>query len=235
MFILRGKVSTLYITDGTLNLLDGLQEKMLATGMASVVSNMAGSVAVSAMVGMYDGEDVQHFGCHVGDRMIIGTFQSVDFQEGDEVHVVASPIDERVSFAHAVVRFSDGLVWMPYAIAKGRWKVARWLFIACIIETLFIASICGIAHLIFDEITWSILLKFSPIQVVLCAFVGGGAFWSSLDDAKYAEEIMWRLGFKRPKSVNLSPFSTARLGVGSSYMTYDLRKALKFYGKRDPL
>ena len=130
MFLLRGKVETLYVTDGTVNLLKGMQGKMLASGMAAAIEGMYGSVANSAMIGMYDGEYVQHFGCYIGDQMVIGTFENIGFEEGDEIQIVATQLDEKAVFAHAVVRTRDGLLWMPYSMSKGRWQVARWILFA---------------------------------------------------------------------------------------------------------
>lgn len=234
-FILSGNISTLYVADGALNLLKGIQSKMLASGMAAAVSGMASSVATATMVEMYGGENVQHFGCHVGNRMVIGTFQEIGFNEGDEVKVVATAIDQQTSFAHAVVRPSDGLLWMPLAITKGRWKLVQWLCKAGLVVLAVAALMAEIAHAMWKEIDLATVSMILLVQLAVCAFVGGGTFWSSLEDAKYAEAIMWRLGFKNPRSVNLSPFSISRLKSGSSYVTYDLRKALKFYGKRDPL
>lgn len=42
MFVLNGNVTTLYVTDGAVNLLQGMQAKMLATGMGAAVQGMCG-------------------------------------------------------------------------------------------------------------------------------------------------------------------------------------------------
>lgn len=232
MFVLSGQVSTLYVTDGTVNLLKGMQSKMLATGMGAAVQGMAGSVANSAMIAMYDGEYVQHFGCYIGEQMVIGTFESIEFSDGDEIKVVATRLDDKVAFAHAVVRPSDGLLWMPHSINKGRWKVAEW-----IAKMLFGIAAGGLAFLCVLQIFIqafesyvSLILVMGSGLLLTGGFIGGGAFWSSLDDAKYAERILKVLGFKNPKLVNLSPFSVASLQGDGSYQIYDLRKALKAYG-----
>jgi len=136
------------------------------------------------------------------------------------------------AFAHAVVRPSDGLLWMPYSVSKGRWKVARWISIACLWLALFVVLLFGVFHLVrpVKDGYLSFLIEYLPYQLVGSLLLGGGVFWSSLDDAKYAERILKVLGFKNPKIVNLSPFSEARLHKGASYMVYDLRAALRAYG-----
>jgi len=232
MFALSGKVATLYVTDGTVNLLQGMQNKMAATGMAAAVQGMSGGVANAAMVAMYDGENVQHFGCYLGEQMVIGTFESIDFKEGEEIKAVVTQLDEKVAFAHAVVRPSDGLLWMPFSVSKGRWKIARWFFIACLWLWLFALLLFSVFHFFAS---WpggyaSMLLTLGPAIVGISLVIAGGACWSSLDDGKYAERIMKVLGFKKPSIVNLSPFSVARLRRGSSHQVYELRRALKAYG-----
>lgn len=230
--VVSGEISTLYVTDGTLNLLQGMQKRMAATGMGAAIQGMSGSVANAAMVAMYEGESVQHFGCYLGEQMVIGTFESIDFKEGDEIKAVVTQLDEKVAFAHAVARPSDGLLWMPFSISKGRWKIARWLFIACLWLWLFALLLFSVFNFFAS---WpggyaSMLLTLGPAIVGISLVVAGGAFWSSLDDGKYAERIMKVLGFSRPSIVNLSPFSVARLQRGNSFHVYDLRKALQAYG-----
>jgi len=232
MFVLSGTVATLYVTDGTVDLLEGMQGKMAATGMGAAVQGMSGSVANSAMIAMYDGEHVQHFGCYLCEQMVIGTFESIGFKEDDDVRAVVTRLDDKVVFAHAVVRLSDGLLWMPFSVNKGRWKVARWISIACLWFLLFSLLVLSTFHLFspWDDGYISLLATVIPTFVGGAFVLGGGVFWSSLGDAKYAERVMKALGFRNPKIVNLSPFSQMRLGIGGSYQVYDLRKALKAYG-----
>lgn len=176
--------------------------------------------------------NVQHFGCYVGEQMVIGTFESIAFKEGDEVKAVATHLDDNVVFAHALVRPSDGLLWMPFSISKGRWKIAQWIAVASLFVALLGILLFGIFHLInpVKGGYLSFLVELSPYFIGVSLSICGGVHWSSLDDARYAERILKSIGFKNPKIVNLSPFSQARLGIGSSYMVYDLRRALKAYG-----
>jgi hypothetical protein len=231
MFVISGRVATLYVTEGTVNLLQGMQGKMAATGMGAVIQGMSGTVANAAMISMYEGERVQHFGCYIGEQLVIGTFENIGFMEGEDVKVVASRLDERAVFAHAVVRPKDGWLWMPLSISKGRRKIAKW------IATLMVGI--GIAGMLFFCVLQlfisafkshtELMLQMTPVMLGLGAVIGGGAYWSSLGDARYAESIFKVLGFKNPKIVNISPFSEARLRKGASYMVYDLRAALRAY------
>ena len=168
MFVVSGRISCLYVTDGTVNLLEGLQGTMLATGMGAVVGGMPGSAANAAMISMYEGESVRHFGCYIGNRLVIGTFQSIDFADGDEVKAVVTRLDEDACFSHAVVRPVDGLVWMPYAVSKGRWKVAQWMAIACLAESMAPVSLHGHIQPVpfFQERIFPGILSFDPARTI---------------------------------------------------------------------
>lgn len=232
MFVLGGTVSILYVTDGTVNLLQGMQSKMAAAGLGSALAGMAGGVANASMVTMYDGEYVQHFGCYAGEQMLIGTFPSVGFKEGDEIKAVVTRLDEHVVFAHAVVRPSDGRLWMPHSIAKGRYAIAAWMakLMGCICMFAWISlSVVQLASPI-DDSYLSLIGWMVPGMLAVSFLIGFPAYRSSLGEGLYAERILKVLGFKSPKIVNLSPFSLAGLRVGSSHMVYDLRRALKAYG-----
>jgi hypothetical protein len=232
MKVIVGSVATLYVTDGTVNLLKGMQGKMLATGMAAAVEGMAGTVASSAMLAMYDGESVQHFGCYIGENMVIGTFENIGFCDGDEVKMIVTKLDDHAYFAHAVIRTKDALLWMPYCINKGRLGIASWI-------TKMQLSI-GVAGLLFllclrfflggFESNWNLLVTFTPYILGVGGLIGFLTYCSSTGEAIYAETILKRIGLKTPWRINLSPYSQARLGTGASYQVYDLRKVLKAYG-----
>jgi hypothetical protein len=238
IFAVTGAVETMYITDGTMNLLSGMRDKMAAAGMAAIFDEMVGTATSTSMISTYEGESVQHFACYIGERMIIGTFENIGFIEGEEVTMLVNQVDDKVLFAHAVVRIRDSMLWMPHSIAKGRLKVAQW--IAVLFFWLMVFAFCLLGSFsIFTPIKEGFLHFFFwrmiPAMIVVAMLVGGGAFWSSLADARHAERLLRLLGFKNPWRVNLSPYSEARLGTGGSYQVYDLRKALHAYGSLNEL
>jgi hypothetical protein len=232
MFVVTGKVETLYITNGSINLLKGMQGKMLAAGMGGVIEGMAGSVTNSAMFAMYDGESVQHFGCYIDGIMVIGTFEQVGFAEGDDVEMVVTRLDDKGLFAHAVIRRSDSLLWMPFSVSKGRMGIVRWLF-----NLMFGIQFVGLLFILclqffmggFHNRPIELILFIVPIQAIVAGALGFGVYLSSTGDGIYAENIFRVLGFKSPWRVNISPYSQARLGTGGSYQVYNLYKALKAY------
>jgi hypothetical protein len=231
MLVISGVVTTMYVTDGTLNLLEGMQKKMLATGLGSAVQGLAGGVANASMIAMYEGENVQHFGCYIGEQMVIGTFEKIGFKEGEEVKLIVTALDANVVRAHAVLRSKDAMLWLPFSINKGRWGIAKWCLIACLCIAIFGTLFLSILYA-FDP--WksgyfSMFIIFFPSFFLISALISSGAYYSSRHDAHYAERLFKILGFKDPWKVNIAPYSEARLGTGDSYQVYHLRKALAAY------
>lgn len=211
-----------------------MRSKMLATGMAGVYEGLASSVVGASMVAMDDGEFVQHFGCYIGSNLVIGTFESIGFQEGDDVTLFVTQIEAGAFFAHAVLRIKDGMLWMPHSINRGRYAVAMWI-------TKMLGSI-GLLGLIFLLVLQSLnpafdsnlelVAQMTPAFLLVGGFIGYMTYRSSKNEALYAERILKLVGFKSPWRVNLAPFSDARLNAGASYQVYDLRRAMAAYGQR---
>lgn len=231
MIVLFGSVATMHVADGTVNLLKGMRGKLLAAGMLGAAAEMAGSEASSTMLAMNDGEPVQHFGCYIGAKIVIGTFENIGFGDGDEVQMIVTRLDEQAYFAHAVIRTKDALLWMPFSINKGRLGIAKW-----IAAFLLANGIAGLAFLLFLQLFIAafdshseLILFMGPVIFAVGSIIGFLTYKSSTLDGLYAESILKRIGFKTPWRVNLSPYSQARLGTGGSYQVYDLRSALRAY------
>ena len=231
---LRGTVTALSVTDGEINLLAAMQSRVAVTGTAGIAEGLAASVAGASMGSMDGGEFVQHFECYIGTDLVIGTFENVGFEDGDDITVFVTRIEEGAFFAHAALRTKDGMLWMPHSISKGRYAVALWI-------TKFLGSI-GVLGLGFLLVVQSFIPAFdsrlelvaqmTPALMLIGGFIGYMTYRSSIGEALYAERILKAIGFKSPWRVNLSPFSDARLTAGSSYQVYDVRRALAAYGKR---
>jgi hypothetical protein len=226
MYIVSGKVSMLYVAEGQVNVLQGMQRTMAAAGIGDVLAGLSGSVANAAMVSMYDGERVQSFGCYVGDQMVIGAFETIDFSDGEEVKAVVARLDKNAVRAHAVVRPSDGQLWMPHSTRKGRRAIAAW-----IAKLMTIIAGTGWAFLLLLSLAEPLSGGFVQTAALSAASLFGVSFLvgylgyrSSIQDGLYAEAIMKVLGFKNPKIVDLHPFH-----LPGSLNSFDLRKALKAY------
>lgn len=227
--IIEGKVSLLEIVEGKENLLAGMQNKAALAGMGAALSGQAGIAANAAMLALYDGEDVKHFGCLVDDQLVIGTFNYISFAEGDAVRVIVTKESNTYS-AHAVVRLADQRVWMPNTLIQGRNEALK--------NALGVVGIfCAISFLLFVLV---LLFKstsfkadvqfFLPLAIFLWLLLSFGLYKSSRSDALYAEKLFKNLGFKDSKNVSLVPFiEKDRESPHSKSMLpngYNLKKAL---------
>jgi hypothetical protein len=162
---------------------------------------------------------------------VIGTFENIGFEDGDVVEMVVTELDDKGLFAHAVLRISDGLLWMPFAVSKGRLGIAKYLF-----NLVFGVQLAGMLFFMCMQFFMGIfytqlelILFMGPIMILISVILALGVYISSKHDGIYAESIFRVLGFRAPWRVNIAPYSEARLGTGASYYVYDLEKALKAY------
>jgi hypothetical protein len=177
-----------------------------------------------------------HFGFVLNDKVVSGSLPVVGFKDGDKIAAVVMDAGDPVLYAYAVFRQDDGLLWMPYSADKGRY--AAWLWMARIaIYAILAISVCMSPLYYFYPIFGGFLetaVGFAGAQAILAAIIltficfGGG-------EGEYAEKIMKVLGFKRPRFVNLAPFSVYAMRSNESDYpdsrhVYRLVPALKHYG-----
>src|SRR5664279_1953039 len=80
---------------------------------------MYGVLANSAMLAMYDGEDMVNFAGLLGEQVICGTFENADtFKDGDKIKAVVSKRGNVLS-TRAVMRERDKMLFMPLSILRG--------------------------------------------------------------------------------------------------------------------
>jgi hypothetical protein len=123
LFLVEGSLSEVQHAHTRVNLLAQIQSraqaKNLATGVAAAVSGMHGVLASSAMLALYDGEDMVNFAGLLGAQVICGTFEKADtFKDGDKIRAVVSKRGEVLS-ARAVMRERDKMLFMPLSILRG--------------------------------------------------------------------------------------------------------------------
>jgi hypothetical protein len=233
--IVSGKMSLLHKAEGRLNLLAGLQQKAGLAGAGLALAGQAGAAANALSLVLYDGEDVEHFGFALGEQVVVGTFENAFFDDGDEVKVVASRLNNGILFAHAIVRVADSALWMPYNIKRGRVAMmnstAKMGAGGAVAGALVFATM-GYFHGGISEVLEVLPLVLGGLVAVL-AFIGSWVYLDSRHEAVYAERLFKAMGFKNPSIVNLSPFSlSSECGHSASRLHYvfNLRKALAAYG-----
>lgn len=181
----------------------------------------------------YDGEDVERFGLALGDQVVTGVFENASFVDGDDVKAVVSPNGDGTFHAHAVVRVSDGLLWMPYNVSHGTaahrrssLKTTLWGGAACLVLLLIVvAFVGGFSLMLLGMLAAGMVLIGAPISY--------SVYRAGLPEARYADSIFKLLGFKQPQDVDLAAYALAReiefLGKRCGHV-FRLRKALAAYG-----
>jgi hypothetical protein len=176
-----------------------------------------------------------HFGFVLNDRVVSGSLPVVGFKDGDKIAAVVMDAGDPVLHAFAVFRQEDGLLWMPYCADKGQYAALFWMAKIAIYAVLAI-SVCMSPLFYFYPIFGGFLetvAGFAGAEAILATIIltfmcfGGG-------EGEHAGQIMKVLGFKRPKIVNLAPFSVhAMRSKESDYPdsrhVYRLVPALKHY------
>ena len=232
LFLIEGPVSALQIGASTLNLLTPNQNLSNATaGVAGALTDQFGTAANAAMVANYGGEDVDTFACYVGDHLIQGTFSRVFFSEGDFVKTVVAKQENQTEalYAHAVLRPSDGLLWMPYNTGRGVWAEFRynmkWVF--------WLGLVTGIGLYAFDLIAGKSTSQRSAFFLLFglplfMFFMGLWGFKDSLPEGRLSTAVFRTLGFSNPKSLNLKGSSiVGRDGYIHEHSVFRYREIVK--------
>lgn len=230
MFTLKGKVSSLEVSDGSVDPLQGFQQRVYGEGMNAVIDNFGVSAPGDKRVA------VQHFGCLIGERVVVGTFPTVGFKNGDAVKAVVTNLDGEGVFAHAIMTVADGRLWLPHSVSKGTHAsligAAKFALVAA-----FVAWVCVLAMLLASSPKGGV---FVPATLAALALLGLGALGiyflnRSSPEGAYADKIFTMLRFSNPKIVNLKRFSERarrareRERDGSPHV-YHLWPALVKYG-----
>lgn len=234
LFLIEGKVSALRVGASTLNLLAPKQNMGNAiAGIAGGVTDQFGTAANAAMVANYGGEDVDTFACYVGDHLIQGTFSRVFFNDGDYVKAVVAKQASQTEalYAHAVLRPSDGLLWMPYNTGRGIWAEFRnnmkWMFWGTVSIYLFFGIFIFIKdiNLAKDPFFIFMLVVGLPIFMFLMGLWG---FKDSLPEGRLSTAVFRVLGFSNPKSLNLKGCSiVGRDGYIHEHSVFRYREIVK--------
>lgn len=132
LFSVEGVLTELHISATTVNLLKEIETKLawknLAGGLAAAANGMYGALANSAMLSLYDGEDMFNFAALVNGKVVCGVFDKANkLKNGDVVKLVVSERGE-VLHVHSLLRIEDSLLLMPLNVYCGE----RAFFKGCI-------------------------------------------------------------------------------------------------------
>lgn len=232
MFTVKGKVSSLEISDGSVDPMQGYQRRQYGDGDVMLVDTFSTGKSYDKRVA------VQHFGCHIGERVVVGTFPTVGFKNGDAVKAVVTNMDGEGVFAHAVMNSANGRLWLPHAVSKG--THASLVALAKLAALAAALAWCGALLAMLASPPAIGLAAGAALAAALILVCAGAAVWfihrASPADP-YADKILTMLGFSDPHKVNLTPFSErarARRASGIKWQgsphVFDLWAALAAHG-----
>jgi len=232
MFTVKGKVSSLEISDGSVDPMQGYQRRQHGDGDAMLVDTFGTSKSYDKRVA------VQHFGCHIGERVVVGTFPTVGFRNGDAVKAVVTNLDGEGVLAHAIMNSANGRLWLPHAVSKG----THASLVALARLAALAAALAWCAALLAmlaspPAIGLAAAATLAAAVILVCACAAVWLIHRASPADPYADKILTMLGFSNPQKVNLAPFSErarARRAGGiarhGSPHVFDLWAALAAHG-----
>lgn len=239
LFIVEGVLTELHVAATTVNLLKeietNLAAKNLAGGIAAAVNGMYGALANSAMLSLYDGEDMFNFAALVNGKVACGVFDRANkLKNGDVVKLVVSQRGE-VLHVHSLLRIEDSLLLMPLnvycgerAFFKGCMKVAwrftffTWLFL---FAGFFYSVDISMDDLAKPLIAGSIMLL---LPVLIMFPFEYWTYKSMRYYSLYASAIFTTYGFPRPDDLDIRDgmmlYQDAAYGFGAINCEIALQK-----------
>lgn len=208
-FILEGEITEIQTAATTINLLrkieKNIEEKNLAGGVAAAINGMPGTLATSAMLSFYDGEDMHNFVGLVNGEVVCGVFDDADkIRDGDVVKLVVTRRGD-VLHVHSLLRIEDSLLLMPLnaycgerAFLWGCMRFARNM-------TLFVWIVLFSGFFLLIDVSMekkeNLITAFGAILLMPPLFCFPFEYWtykSMRGYSVYAEKIFLAYGFQKP-------------------------------------
>lgn len=214
LFVLEGEMMHFHFSRTSVTLLHDIEKnlagKTLAGGVVAAINGMHGALVNSAMLSLYDGEDMFNFAALLNGKVVCGVFDKASkLKNGDAVKLVVSERGE-VLHVHSLLRIEDRLLLMPLnvycgerAFFKGCMGVAwRFTLIAWLVmfAGFFYSVDISMDDLVKPLIAGSIMLVL-PV-LILFPF----EYWtykSMRYYSLYASAIFTTYGFPRPDDLDI--------------------------------
>ena len=207
-FLVEGVLSDITVEMGTENLLAKVDQryrgKAALTGVAAAAGDLFGSVASSAALAMYDGEDTQNFMAMLDGQVLCGQFGGAEhLPQGRSIRAVVERF-ENVLVAKAILDPAQGVLWIRWACgteaeAAANWRWTRWIIGLGILLAAAFAPMKGFG--------WEFFLLSSLAWVALILPFGFSNALASLSDP--STRCFDLLGFKDPGKVDLGSHKLA--------------------------
>ena len=237
-FTLEGKITEFQTAATTINLLrkieKNIEEKNLAAGVAAAINGMPGTLATSAMLSFYDGEDMHNFAGLVNGEVVCGVFDDADkIRDGDVVKLVVTRRGD-VLHVHSLLRIQDSLLLMPLnaycgerAFLWGCMRFARNM-------TLFVWIVLFSGFFLLIDVSMekkeNLITAFGAILLIPPLFCFPFEYWtykSMRGYSVYAEKIFLAYGFPKPDVFDARRGITFFENNGNGFFATNCELALK--------
>lgn len=238
IFALEGEMRNFHFSRATVDLLHGIEKniaaKTLAGGVAAAINAMPGTLANSAMLSLYDGEDLHNFAGLVNGQVVCGVFADVDkIKNGDFVKLVVEKRGE-ILHVHSLLRIADGLLLMPLNAYCGEraffWSCMR--FARNMMLFVWIVLFSGF-FLVVDvslEKKEDFIAACGAILLMPALFCFPFEYWTyktMRGYSIYAEKIFVAYGFPRPDVFDARGGITFFENHGDGFFATNCKLALK--------
>ena len=187
-----------------------LMAKNLASGISAAVHGMSGALANSAMLSLYDDEDMYNFAGLVHGKVVCGVFDNSNrLKNGDVVKLVVAERGE-VLHVHSLLRLEDSLLLMPLntycgerAFFRGCMKVA-WRFTLFIWFVMFAGFFYSV-DISMDDLAKP-LIACSIMFMLPLLIIFPFEYWTCKSMryySLYASAIFTAYGFPRPDDLDV--------------------------------
>lgn len=238
IFTLEGEMTNIQFSRTTVDLLHNIEnniaEKILAGGVAATINGMPGTLATSAMLSFYDGEDMHNFAGLVNGEVVCGVFDDADkIRDGDVVKLVVARRGD-VLHVHSLLRIEDSLLLMPLNAYCGEraflWNCMKFsrnmtLFVWVVLFSGFFLLID-----VSMEKKENLITEFGAILLIPPLFCFPFEYWtykSMRGYSVYAEKIFLAYGFPKPDVFDARRGITFFENNGNGFFATNCELALK--------
>lgn len=202
--LVSGIVEGLRTSDMHVNYLKSAEKNKKISGLTAIVQAAAGEPGAvhSAQAATSDGDPVTGFTMSVGGKLVVGSFWSVDFRDGDEVQVVGCQKGNEFS-AVAVVDVQENKIWMQPHSERGT-TAKKFHLLKCCGYAFVGLYVLQILAAFFGGVPLWFMLICATFNTLIVLFLTVGLSWKDfMEFSKEMNRVGKTLGIAEPEKIDL--------------------------------
>lgn len=233
-FIIEGEITDLLTYETMQNLNANMQNTTGAVAIGSALAGQIGNAALANFAASDEGIDVSDFALEITDHnnakyYFKGCFPVVVFKKGDRVKVIADKGFKKQSYYEvvAIIDTIQNYIWTNQSVTKGRLcsglSSLKFMFFVGLVSDfavfMFIFIDDGMAIFSSERINFFVVLLF---WLLMCLGMGWKVGASFDEQSVELEAILVKLGFNKPKMMNLEKYAVDRIKQGKKIFKTEL-------------